>query len=115
MYRQRTCGLPEVFPAVEFGCAGPRQRTVRRLSAGDGGDWGPRRATASVDDTAASGAGHLASSIGRLLFRAVFLTARRGEFVWHLLQGKDIFLETQVSAVDRLEIGGIEAAVAELL
>lgn len=44
-----------------------------------------------------------------------FLTAPQGEFVWHLLQGKDIFLETQVTSVDRLEIGGIEATVAELL
>jgi hypothetical protein len=51
----------------------------------------------------------------RLPSRAVFLMAPQGEFVWHLLQGKDIFLETQVSAVDRPEIGGIEAAVAELL
>ena len=51
----------------------------------------------------------------RLPSRAVFLTAPQGEFVWHLLQGKDIFLETQVSSVDRLEIGGIEATVAELL
>ena len=44
-----------------------------------------------------------------------FFYGTPGEFVWDLLQGKDVFLETQASAVDRPEIGGIEAAVAELL